>query len=98
MKRTITLKGIQFEEKKPVSMAEHVIVRRDLMECYKKPSNIKMIIWNDWCEWFHKFEVYNYTVASYNCNFFTIEGEIYYGGEWFFIRITPCHNYISRQI
>ena len=57
---------------------------RDLSDCYKKPSDIKMSIYDDWANWLMKLNdistdmhFHPMTVVSYNCMMFTLGCNVY---------------------
>lgn len=69
--------------------------RDDLYRIYKKPSEIKLAIWNDWVDWAnHCIFVPYIQVRGGNPNFFTIEGLILIDATWYYIEITKSHNYL----
>ena len=70
--------------------------RRDLLECYEKPSKTKRAIFSKWCNWaFECFpEIFGLSITSYNTFSFTL-GAILYDSEdnlIGYIQITPNHN------
>ena len=65
---------------------------RGLYDCYSRPSDTKIEIWEQWKRWFFDMDSYDVWVESYNTNFFTIAGTIEWKGGKYFIYITPAHN------
>ena len=66
-----------------------------IFEAYIKPSPRKQKIWNWWVVWFkaHSEDRTDWLqIASHNCNFFTIEGQITFGNKRYHIYITKYHN------
>lgn len=88
-----TINGRNFEvNTKEVRTYKH-IGYHTIADCYSRPSRAKDAIWCDWLKWFCDNDGYC-TVASYNCNFFTIEG--YFTDletdERYYAYITASHN------
>ena len=72
--------------------------KRDIWDCYTRPSQRKENIFRGWADWFISKQSYDFTVASYNCNFFTIEGYFVDDNQLYYARITPYHNYLYKAI
>ena len=72
---TIKLNGETFILDTQDVTSETGISRRDVSDCYGRPSTTKLAIYNEWSNWFINNDGYC-GVASYNCNFFTIHGYI----------------------
>lgn len=68
--------------------------RSQIFRWYKKPSDTKLAIWLDWCDWTNSCFAPYIKVRSANPNVFTIEGLILYEGIRYYIDITPTHNYL----
>ena len=75
--------------------------RKQLRDCYIKPSPIKQDIWNNWLEWFWTApEVGELSITSYNGFQFTI-GAIYYDENDTpigYIQITKAHNHLFLAV
>lgn len=95
----ITIGTVTFElQKRPVENV-HRISNRTLYDCYGKPSDKKEAIWNDWHNYFTEtLHTYDFGIASYSCNFFTIEAMFVHEGVRYYARITPSHNYLYKRI
>lgn len=84
MKKYTEVNGRIFEVKKSIEKTDRTRERKDLHECYKRPSDIKdRIFW----EWKHyvlaSFEnVSNFGIESYNGFMFTL-GWTTPDGEWY---------------
>ena len=89
-RQTIILNG------KPFTLCKEVTNRqcshRSLFDCYGKPSSTKVSIWESWLQWFHDQYSSDFGVASYNCNFFTIEGKVEKDGQLYYIYITSTRQ------
>lgn len=70
-RKTLTLNNKTFTFYKNM---ENITPRYDnIYKAYEKPSATKINIWNEWCEWCEEtFKHYDISVASRNCNVFTI--------------------------
>lgn len=82
-----------FEVNTKDTETETPIGYRDIDDCYGRCSQTKRNIWNSWLDWFHANDGYC-TIASYNCNFFTISG--YFTdpttNQRYYAYITASHN------
>lgn len=98
MNRTVTI-GIRDFEYKGTVCAEPVFTRRDIYDCYKIPSDTKLAIWTSWRDFFHDVcGTLDYTVSSYNCNFFTIKAKFEWDGKRYYAYITHRHNYLYEIV
>lgn len=82
MKRYIELNNKTFEVKKVKGEFHPMREVRFLADCYAKPSAIKIIIWNEWFNWYQsvedtKYQIINISIHSYNTNMFTIRMDVY---------------------
>ena len=70
------------------------VTRRDIWDCYERPSARKENIFKGWADWFLTANSYDFRVASYNCMIFTIEGYIIdtETNIEYYVYITPSHN------
>lgn len=91
---TKEINGINFEFNTKDFVKYHTLQRCDIWDCYTRPSQRKENIFRGWADWFITLNSFDFTVASYNSNFFTIEGYFVYDGVTYFARITPAHNYL----
>ena len=99
MSKNMVINYVAFEVQKPVTYdrfcKSNLAPRKDLFDCYGKPSHRKMDIYSDWLEWCLDTEGMSIpTVASYNAFMFTIEAT-YTDPETlnqYIIEITPAHN------
>ena len=83
MRKYIELNNETFEVKK-VKGKLRPIRLRDLSDCYNKPSNLKMSIYNDWINWLMELNAtstdmnfHPMSVLSYNCMTFTLGCDVY---------------------
>lgn len=83
MKQYIKLNNETFEVKK-VKGKLHPLRLRDLLDCYNRPSNLKMSIYNNWVNWLMKLNGIStdmhfnpMTVVSYNSMVFTLGCDVY---------------------
>ena len=90
---TITLNGQHFELDTKERTIETSISRRNIFDCYERPSSYKVSIYQDWLTWFIDNDGYC-GVCSYNCNFFTIQGYVTdkETGKRYYCYITKVHN------
>ena len=90
---TITLNGVRFTLDTKDVTSETSISRRDVSDCYGRPSLTKLAIFNEWSNWFLNNDGYC-GVSSYNCNFFTIHGYVTdkETGKRYYCYITKAHN------
>ena len=110
--RTLTIYGVDFEVIKPkksnIAIFDRLLTMSDcrtLHECYAKPSQAKLNIWDWWKSWFTQvldFEGVSFKqfcgVTSYNSNFFTLHGLLTYNGEDYIVYITHAHNRLIKVI
>lgn len=83
MKQYIKLNNEIFEVKKVKSKLRPLRLR-DLLDCYNKPSNSKISIYNYWVNWLMKLNDIStdmhfnpMTVISYNTMMFTLGCDVY---------------------
>lgn len=90
---TIDLFGKSFELDTKETKRYVPITRRSIDDCYGRCSNTKRVIWNEWYDWFISNNGLC-RVASYNCNFFTIEGYVrdFETQRNYYCYITASHN------
>lgn len=74
---TVELNGVWFtlDKKNPIPYETNLRGYTNIFDAYNRPSGAKVSIWESWLLWFHENDGHC-TVASKNCNFFTIEGYI----------------------
>ena len=90
----ITLNGKYFTlDTKETVLTSKSISRRTVDDCYSRPSSTKQQIFDSWFNWFIENGGYC-GVASYNCNFFTIEGYVFDSetNEEYFCYITHANH------
>ena len=75
---TKEINGVTFEYNTKDKVQFHSTARRGIWDCYERPSQRKENIFRGWADWFITLVSFEFTVASYNCNFFTIEGYFTY--------------------
>ena len=90
---TIKLNGEYFELDTKERTTETSISRRDIDDCYERPSRYKLSIYNEWSNWFLNNDGYC-GVGSYNCMMFTIQGYVTdkETGKRYYCYITKAHN------
>ena len=90
---TITLNGEYFTLDNKETETETALTRRDIYDCYERPSRYKVDIFNDWRNWFIENDGYC-TVSSYNCMMFTIAGYVTdkETNERYYCYITKANN------
>ena len=73
--------------------------RRTLYDAYNKPSTEKVIVWNNWKDFFANYilredvKSVEYCVAGASTFTYTILAHIsFMNGEHYYMRITPSHN------
>lgn len=83
MKQYIKLNNETFEVKK-VKGKLQPLTKRDLLDCYNKPSDLKMSIYNKWVNWLMKLNDIStdmhfnpMSVISYNARMFTLGCDVY---------------------
>ena len=92
MGKTIQLNNVDFELGKSIKGVP-AIDHRSIWDCYGRPSNTKVSIYEDWRNWFVRdCDTYNFGICSRNCNFFSIEGVIDVDGVLYYLYITRSHN------
>ena len=97
-KKLVTLAGKEFEFYSML-YTPRINTRRTLHDVYKKPSTLKVAIYNDWINWFNCCsENANdfITVESYNTNFFTLSGVVTINDGTYIIKVTASHNYCAK--
>ena len=97
----LTLDGITFEVCKPCTTKDKVIYTRDIYECYERPSQTKIAIWNEWCRYFiDKRNCFRFGVASYNSMQFTIEAIMWVEelGCDCYLSITKTRNWLFPML
>lgn len=93
MKKYLEINGHGFEVKKPIN-AIPVISRRDLSDCYARPSVVKQAIYDNWSRWFVYCNSTQFGVRSYNTNMFTIEGIVEHEGTTYYVYISKTREEI----
>lgn len=89
-----TINGVTFELNEVDKVTYHTFLRRDLWDCYGRPSTAKENIYREWSRWFTDLDSFDFTIPSYNSNFFTIEGYFTFESVDYYTKITPSHNYL----
>ena len=89
----IDLFGNSFEFNTKETVGYRALGYQTVDDVYGRPSEAKRSIFRDWESWFNANNGYC-TIASYNCNFFTIEGYVrnYETGKMYYCYITASHN------
>lgn len=68
----------------------------EIYEAYGRPSNIKVSVWHEWCEWCRILNQNGIPctleIGSHSCQQFTIYGKVKFGGQVYGLRITRDHN------
>lgn len=84
-------RNFEFNTKETVGYAP--IYYQTVDDVYDRPSETKRAIFKEWDSWFNANNGYC-TVASYNSNFFTLEGYVknYDTREMWYCYITHAHN------
>lgn len=90
---TIKNKIVQMRRARLISWAKAKTDKSQLFRWYKKPSDNKLVIWLNWCEWADKGVTY-LRVRGANPNFFSIEGLTCVGDNWYYVYVTHTHNYL----
>ena len=100
-KGTVTINGETFELFKADAGASERLTGTgadydEIKSAYGRPSDAKVGIWHDWCEWCYDLNK-NGTpcelwIASHNCMSFSIGGKVQHGGHVYVLWITRCHN------
>lgn len=106
--RKIEINGYEFELAKDTRNFYEVInsqnhFGRTLWDCYTRPSHMKELIYALWKNWFDSLEqpqphmyAHRMGVYSYNTNVFTLSMLIQVDGKYYFLKITPSHNYATE--
>lgn len=69
----------------------------DIYECYKKPSSIKVRVYNYYRDLlYNNCEVIKYGVKGYNCNMFSLNAIVKIEEEYYYIYITKTKNEIYK--
>ena len=69
----------------------------DIYECYSRPSNEKVNIYNYWRDLiYNNCEVVNYGIRGYNCNMFSLNAIVRIEEEYYYIYITKTKNEIYK--
>ena len=89
----IEIKGVKFEK---VSGSINIVNTnlKTLYQCYDRPSQAKVGIYNEWVEYARKVDASKWGIATYNANVFTFDFCFKYEDKKYYAHITPCHNYI----
>ncbi len=71
-----------------------------LEDCYARPSTAKQSIYKRWWFWSKQNSdiVKSFSIASYNCNIFTLHGCAIIDGQEYVYYISPCKNEIYPVI
>lgn len=78
--------------------------RKDLYDCYKKPSDIKQGIYEFWTDWYYELKSENIvlveplSVQGANSNTFSLVGIVNIDFEDYIIHITKCHNRLIKVV
>lgn len=91
---TKEINGVTFEFNAVDKVSARTLTRRDIWDCYTRPSQRKENIYRGWADWFITLNSFDFTVSSYNCNFFTMEGYFVDNGIEYYAKITASHNYL----
>ena len=97
-KKMVALGGKEFEEYNYL-YTPGIHTRRSLSDVYKKPSELKEAIYNDWIEWFsYCSESCSdfLTIDSYSKQSFRLSGMVTINGERYVIKVTPSRNYCAN--
>ena len=96
--KTIEIKGVTFElqNKEIVLPIVERHPHRTIWDCYNRPSDTKVSIYESWLRYATEVDAYGFTVSSYNCHFFSLEFQFTHDGIRYHARITPCHNYLYK--
>lgn len=70
--------------------------KQDIWEAYERPSREKVYIWTYWEDWFGKLGSGKFQVRSYNTFQFTIDGEIEFEGDKYYVLITKCRRELYK--
>ena len=96
--KKIEIKGVTFElqDKEIVLPIVELYPHRTIWDCYNRPSDTKVSIYESWLRYATEVDAYGFTVSSYNCNFFSLEFQFKHAGIRYHAHITPCHNYLYK--
>lgn len=94
-KEKITINGVNFEKVKGGVNNINTNLK-DIYQCYDRPSQAKVNIFKEWCDFAKKVDASNYGIASYNANIFTFDFMFSYENAIYYAHITPSHNYICE--
>ena len=68
----------------------------EIYEAYGRPSNIKVSIWHEWCDWCYILNQNGIPctlkIRSHSCHQFSIYGKVKFGGQVYSLWITRDHN------
>lgn len=101
MKRqTLTINGKTFELFKSKTSESEPIIRGavydEIYDVYGRPSELKVNIWHEWCEWCYDLNKNGMPcelwIAGHSCFSFTIDGKVQYNGHVYQLWITRVHN------
>lgn len=90
----ININNMEFNLKGVVN-SEHINnLKFDKLEnCYARPSQAKINIYNNWYNTLaNDSSILYYGVGSYNCNIFTINSVIELNNKKYYLHITPTKN------
>lgn len=100
-KGKVTINGVEFELFKAYAGAS---VEFDgcgadydeIKSVYGRPSEFKIDIWHEWCEWCYDLNKNGMTcelwIDSHSCFSFSIRGRVQYNGHVYKLWITRDHN------
>ena len=98
-KKIIILDNVTFKVKKAINKNDIINDRYlTLEECYKSPSSAKTSIYNIWKNLFNKYNVVEYGISGYNCNFFSLKALIQLNGKLYQTYITYTKQEIREVI
>jgi hypothetical protein len=104
MAKTLTINGVNFEVKTPRKnklSLESVIntldrnAGRTIYDCYDRPSEVKLSIYNEWLDWYTGCDddtVDYFGVSSYNGFNFSLQALAEVDGYYYLISITKANN------
>ena len=100
-KGKVTINGVEFELFKAdagasvkfrYTSADYDEIKR----VYGRPSEVKIDIWHEWCEWCYDLNKNGMTcelwIYSHSCFSFSIRGRVQYNGHVYKLWITRDHN------
>lgn len=100
--RTLELNGVTFKVTKPRNpvrpFSGWFCDENAIYNCYDRPSEYKVAIWNDWLKWARETDgVTGFEISSYNCMQFTISGfYVDENGNEYNIYITKSRNELIK--